>query len=84
MKRMTVASPGLWGMGGCLPDPRAATLEGGNGAPITDVVIKRIHDAVRILRLKKKPRPTETFSRGTGARQAGARPVQSTHRSEQS
>ena len=112
MKRMTVASPGLWGLGGCLPDSRAATRDGGNGVPITDVVIKRIHDAVRILNLKKKPRPTETFGRetgtemtkrrlprsnsadgkggfprdwrGTGSRQAGASPVQSTQRSEQS
>jgi hypothetical protein len=60
-------------MGGCLPDSRAATRDGGNGAPITDVVIKRIHDAVRILRLKKTPKPTETFSRGTGSEMTGRR-----------
>lgn len=112
MKRMTVASPGIWGMGGGLPYCRADNRDGGNGAPITDVVIKRIHDAVRILSLKSKPRPTETFGRetgsamtgwrpprgnsadgkrefargwrGSGARDAAARPVQSTHRSEQS
>ena len=112
MKRMTVASPGLWGMGDWPADSRADNQDGGNGVPITDVVIKRIHDAVRILNLKKKPGPTETFGRetgtemtkrrlprsnsadgkrgfargwrGSGARDAVARPVQSTHRSDQS
>ncbi len=71
MKRMTVASPGLWGMGNCLPDSRAGNRDGSNGTPITDVVIKRIHDAVRILSLKKKLRPSETFSRETGSEMMG-------------
>ena len=112
MKRMTVATPGLWGMGGYPTDSRAANQDAGNGAPITDVVIRRIHDAVRILKLKKKPKPAETFAReagsemtgwrlprsdgadgkaglprgcrGTVAREAVARPVQSTQRRKQS
>ncbi len=112
MKRMTVAGPGLWGMGDCLADFHAGNQDGSNDAPITHVVIKRIQEIVRILSLKKKPKPTETFDRetggemtkrrlprsdsadgkrgfargwrGTGARDEVARPVQSTHRSEQS
>jgi hypothetical protein len=58
MKRMTVANPGLWGMGTGLPDARACSEDGSDGVRITDVVIKRIHDAVRILSLKKKPKPS--------------------------
>ena len=46
MKRMTIARPGPWGMGSDLPDARA-------GACIPEVVIKRLHDAIRILRLKR-------------------------------
>jgi len=58
MKRLTVASPGLWGMGTALPDARAGSEDGSDGVCITDVVIKRIHNAVRILRLKKKLKPS--------------------------
>lgn len=58
MKRLTVASPGLWGMGTALPDARAGSEDGSDGVCITDVVIKRIRDAVRILGLKKKPKPS--------------------------
>ena len=58
MKRLTVTSPGLWGMGTALPDARAGSEDGSDGVCITDVVIKRIHDAVRILSLKKKPKPS--------------------------
>ena len=58
MKRMTIASPGLWGMGNGVPDDRAGNQDGSDGVRITDVVIKRIHDAVRILSLKKKAKPS--------------------------
>ena len=58
MKRMTVANPGFWGMGNSLPDARAGNQDGCDGVRITDVVIKRIHDAVRILSLNKKPKPS--------------------------
>ena len=51
MKRMTIARPGPWGMGSDLPDARS-------GACITDVVIKRLHDAIRILRLKRTLKPS--------------------------
>ena len=57
MKRMTAANPGCWGMGTGLPDTRACSEDGSDGVRITDVVIQRIHDAVRILGLKKKPKP---------------------------
>lgn len=62
MKRLTVTSPGLWGMGTALPDARAGSEDGSedgsDGVCITDVVIKRIRDAVRILGLKKRPKPS--------------------------
>lgn len=58
MKRLTVAGPGLWGMGTALPDARAGSEDGSDGVRITDVVIKRIRDAVRIFGLKKKPKPS--------------------------
>ena len=58
MKRLTVPSPGLWGMGTALPDGRAGSEDGSDGVCITDVVIKRIRDAVRILGLKKRPKPS--------------------------
>jgi len=58
MKRLTVASPGLWGVGTALPDARAGSEDGSDGVRITDVVIKRIRDAVRILGLKKRPKPS--------------------------
>ena len=58
MKRLTVTRPGLWGMGTAFPDARAGSEDSSNGVCITDVVIKRIRDAVRILGLKKKPKPS--------------------------
>jgi hypothetical protein len=58
MKRVTVANPGLWGMGTGLPDARACREDGSDGVRITDVVIKRIHHAVQIFGLKKKPKPS--------------------------
>jgi len=45
-------------MGTALPDARAGSEDGSDGVCITDVVIKRIRDAVRILGLKKKPKPS--------------------------
>lgn len=58
MKQMTVASPALWGTGSDLPDARAGNEDSCDGACITEVVIKRIHDAVRILSLKRKLKPS--------------------------
>jgi len=58
MKQMTVASRGLWGTGGDMPDARAGNEGSSDGRCITAVVIKRIHDAVRILGLKRKPKPS--------------------------
>jgi hypothetical protein len=45
-------------MGTAFPDARAGSEDSSNGVCITDVVIKRIRDAVRILGLKKKPKPS--------------------------
>lgn len=58
MKPMTVASPGPWATGSHLPAARASNEDGSDGACITAVVIKRIHDAVRILSLKRKAKPS--------------------------
>lgn len=59
MKRMAVASRGLWATGADMPDARAGNNEGSSDGPcITDVVIRRIRDAVRIPGLKRKPKPS--------------------------
>ena len=64
MKRTTVASPGFWGVGNYVPDDRAGNEDGSHGVRITDVVIKRIQDAVRILGQKKaKPSSGRTATR---------------------